>query len=277
MERIFSLLNEKDKALPVYITGVGFEEYQDHVIRRDGFPNYHLAFCENGTGKLLIGGREYTIEKGMSFYFCPDIPHEYYPVTQPWSIRWIIFLGSGVAALMKALNFDQYEVFCINSTDEINYCYSRLYRMLSAKKATNILEASGVFYSFLSNLNNLCQPENEDYRSQLEEKLDIVTEYIKEHYQQELSLGELSKLAEVSASYLCRLFKQAYGMTPFTYIIRYRMNAAKEWLLNYPERSIKSIAIESGFHNSSYFGAAFKEYEGYTPNQFRRLYARQST
>lgn len=275
MERIFSLFTEKDMALPIFVTGVGYEEYQDHVTRNGGFYNYHLAICENGTGRLLIGGKEYIIEKGTAFFFYPNIPHEYYPVTEPWSIRWIIFLGSGVNALLNAVNFGQSEVFKINNPEEINFCYNKLYKTLSAKKATNILEASGIFYSFLININNLIEPEHWESKTQITEKLNAIIEHIQGNFQKDLSLEDLAALAGVSPSYLCRIFKQVYCMSPFTYIMRCRINAAKGWLINYPNKSIKNIALESGFHNCSYFGSVFKEHEGCSPNQFRKLYSKQ--
>lgn len=273
MERIFSLLTENDVMLPVYVTGVGFEEYQDHVTRKEGFPNYHLAICENGEGKLLIDHKEYIIEKGMAFIFHPNIPHEYYPIKEPWSIRWIIFLGNGVEPLLKAINFGMFEVFKIKNLDEVNYVYNRLYKILSSKKASNMLEASGILYSFLTSMINLIEPEVSENSIPMSAKLDTIIEYIKDNYQNEISLDELADLAGISPSYLCRLFKQVYKMSPFTYILRSRINAAKEMLLNYPDRNIKNIALESGFHNVSYFGSVFRKMEKYSPKQFRQLYS----
>lgn len=275
MERIFSLLTEKDTALPIFVTGVGFEEYQDHVTRKEGFPNYHLAFCENGAGKLLIGGGEYVIEKGAAFFFRPDIPHEYYPVAEPWSIRWIIFLGSGVDALLNSINFGRFEVFRVNSPEEIIFCYNKLYKTLSVKKSTNMVEASGIIYSLLANMNNLTEHEHTESKTQASGRLNAVIEHIKGNFRKDLSIEGLAELAGVSPSYLCRAFRQAYGMSPFAYIMRYRINAAKEWLINYPQKRIKDIALESGFNNCSYFGSVFKGYEGCSPNRFRKLYSIQ--
>lgn len=275
MNRIFSLLTEKEMALPVFVTGVGFEEYQDHVTRNGGHPNYHLAFCQNGTGKLLIENKEYIIEKDMAFFFYPNIPHEYYPVTEPWSITWIIFAGSCADAILGTVNLGKFEVFKINSPEEVNFCYNKLYKTLSVKKATNMLEASGILYSFLVNINSVIQPENHETQTQIVEKLDSLIKYIKNNLQKDLSLEYLAMQLGISESYLCRIFKKIYGISPFTYILRCRINAAKEGLINYPAKSIKSIAIDAGFKNCSYFGSLFKEYEGCCPGQFRKLYLKQ--
>lgn len=274
MERIFSLIIEKDRKLPLYVTGLGYEEHQDHIIRRGGFPNYHLAICDNGTGRLLIDGKEYIIDKGMAFFFYPNIPHEYYTVKEPWSIRWIIFDGFGVDALLSAVNLGQYDVFTINNPEEINYCYNRLYKTLSAKKSNNMLEASGIFYNFLTNISYHIQTDNTGNITKIDEKLNRVIDYIKGNFEKDISLEDMAVLAEVSPSYLCRIFKKVYGITPITYVIRYRINIAKEWIINSPDKSIKNIAFESGFTDCSYFGATFREYEGCSPNQLRMLYKR---
>lgn len=274
MERIFSLLTERDISLPLYVTGVGYEHYQDHVTRKDGFPDYHLAFCEQGAGKLLIYNREYFIEEKTAFFFYPNVPHEYYPVAEPWSLRWIIFSGSGAGILLNAAGMNRAQVFRLKSPDEVILCYKKLHKILQAKKATSMLEASGILYNFLANINDMIEQENSESDTQLEKKLNGITTCIKNNFKSDISLDELAAQAGISSSYLCRIFKKEFGISPFTYILRCRVNAAKEELINFPDKSVKAISRDTGFNNCSYFGSVFKEYEGCTPGRFRRLYSR---
>lgn len=276
IESFFTMITEKDRRLPLYVTGIGQEENQDHIIRKEGFPYYHLAICDEGAGKLLVGGKEYVIGQGTAFFFYPDFPHEYYPFKEPWTIRWIIFAGFGADALVNAVNFGKYEVFAIHNSEEVNHCYKKLYKVLSVKKNNHMLEASGILYNFLANIGSYIQSNEFNNLTRINEKLNRVIEYIKENYQKELALDEMANLAEVSPSYLCRIFKRVYGMTPFAYVVRYRINVAKQWIVNNPEKSIKSISYEAGFTDCSYFGATFKEYEGCSPNQFRMMYKEKS-
>ena len=274
MERIFSLLTERDMSLPLYVTGIGYEHYQDHVTRKDGFPNYHLAICEQGAGKLLINNREYLIERKTAFLFYPNIPHEYYPLAEPWSLRWIIFSGSSADIILNAAGMDRVQVFRLKSLDDVIFCYKKLYKILIAKRATSMLEASGVLYNFLANINDLIELEGPESDTPPEKMLSVVTTYIKNNFRKNISLEELAEQVDISSSYLCRLFKKEYGISPFTYILSCRVNAAKEELLNFPDKSVKTVALDAGFNNCSYFGSVFKEYEGCTPNKFRRLYSR---
>ncbi|ACL75353.1 AraC family transcriptional regulator [Ruminiclostridium cellulolyticum] len=272
MERIFSVLTERDISLPIFVTGVGYEHYQDHVTRKEGFPNYHLAFCEQGVGKLIICNREYLIEQKTAFFFYPNVPHEYYPVAEPWSLRWIIFSGSSVHTLLNAAGIGRFEVYMLNSPEEVTFCCNKLHKILLEKKSTSMLEASGVLYNFLANINKLIEEVNSEGDTQLIKKLNSIIGFIKNNFKKDITLEELATHAGISSSYLCRIFKKEYGISPFTYILRCRVNAAKEELINFPDKSIKAISLDTGFNSCSYFGSVFKEYEGYSPNRFRELY-----
>ncbi len=273
MERIFSVLTERDMSLPLFVTGVGYEHYQDHVTRKDGFPNYHLAFCEQGAGKLIICNREYLIEQKTAFFFYPNIPHEYYPVTEPWSLRWIIFSGSSVPALLNAAGIGTFEVLSLNNPEEAAFCCNKLHKILLENKAASMLEASGALYSFLANINNLIEEVSSEAGAKPIIKLNIIIDFIKNNFKKNIALDELASQAGISASYLCRIFKKEYGISPFTYILRCRVNAAKEELINFPQKNIKDISLDTGFNNCSYFGSVFKEYVGCSPNRFRELYS----
>lgn len=93
--------------------------------------------------------------------------------------------------------------------------------------------------------------------------------YIHQHYDQKLTLDQLSDHFHYSKSYIIRLFNQNIGETPVEYIKRYRLEKAKETLSN-TKLSILETAIACGFSNVGYFIRSFKEQNGYTPSQYRK-------
>jgi AraC family transcriptional regulator len=97
----------------------------------------------------------------------------------------------------------------------------------------------------------------------------IVTNYIDEHLAQTVSLGELSKLVNLSSYYFCRAFKQSFGVPPHRYHTLRRIDHAK-MLLASPERSVTETAFTLGFSETSSFSAAFKHVTGTTPTAYRR-------
>lgn len=62
------------------------------------------------------------------------------------------------------------------------------------------------------------------------------------------------------------------GKTPNRYLSDCRMARAKLLLVS-TELSVAQIALQSGFHQSSYFIKVFRQLEGMPPNQYRRLFS----
>ena len=95
-----------------------------------------------------------------------------------------------------------------------------------------------------------------------------ILQYINQHYQEEISLLQLSELTHFSTRQITRRFKQAVGLSISEYILSQRMNHARE-LLSTTDMRITDIAFEVGFNNPSYFCEQFHKVMGCTPNQFR--------
>ena len=110
-------------------------------------------------------------------------------------------------------------------------------------------------------------PENR----QVVEKLKTVLQYIREHYQQPVTVGELAELCHFSEYYFMRFFKQYMNTTCIEYMNQYRMEIAAGKLLSGVE-SVTDIALDTGFHNISYFNRVFKKKFGMTPKEYRKAF-----
>ena len=69
------------------------------------------------------------------------------------------------------------------------------------------------------------------------------------------------------------MFKEFYGISPISYIIKLRVTKAAE-LLEQSDIDILEIADMTGFKSISNFYKLFKEYTGYTPKEYRRKESR---
>jgi AraC-like DNA-binding protein len=93
-----------------------------------------------------------------------------------------------------------------------------------------------------------------------------VRDYIEEHSDREISLEQLSQLANLSPFHLNRSFSKTFGMPPHAYQIQMRIIQAKRLLRK--EHSIEQVAIETGFVSQSHFGSHFKRLVCVTPKQY---------
>ncbi|MUG95956.1 helix-turn-helix domain-containing protein [Scytonema sp. UIC 10036] len=97
--------------------------------------------------------------------------------------------------------------------------------------------------------------------------LQQVVDYIHAHLNQDLTLTTLAAIACMSPSYFSRLFKQSTGRAPHQYVIRCRIDRAKQLLLQ-GELSLAEIAHRLGFAHQSHLSHHFKRQVGSSPKAF---------
>jgi AraC family transcriptional regulator len=85
----------------------------------------------------------------------------------------------------------------------------------------------------------------------------------------DLSLEALAKESGYSPIHFSRMFRTATGRTPHSYIVRLRVERARQLLAN-PSLSLTEIALECGFSSHSHMTRTFHELVGMTPSAFRR-------
>lgn len=103
-------------------------------------------------------------------------------------------------------------------------------------------------------------------------KVRFVCEYIASHYQEDLSLESLSKIAYVHPDYLSRIFKKETGMNLNRYIKTFRLNKACQLLEN-SQQKITAVSQAVGYQNCTYFIRSFTEMFGQSPEKYRQMHA----
>ena len=88
----------------------------------------------------------------------------------------------------------------------------------------------------------------------------------------DLTLPRLANVVNCSVNHLSQVINSGFGVSFFDYLNRYRIDYARELLvqLDSKENAILNIAFAVGFNSNSAFYAAFKKYVGQTPAQYRK-------
>ena len=268
------MITEDDKKLPFYLMSVGIRENQEHVTRPEGYPGYHWLHCTRGKGLLDIGGKEYLICENKGTLFCPGVPHEYYAVEEPWETHWVTFDGFAVSPLLEVLGFDRFGVFCLNGRQALDKALSDIYFKGVSKEISRGLSCSALLYQFLVQFKSSISPDNQQLKSQSNHRLQPVIQLMESKFNTDLTLEELAGIIGITPQHLCRLFKKAYNMRPFDYLTRLRIQKGKELVISPENPTITEVSGRVGFNDTSYFCAVFKEHEGITPNEFKKMYRR---
>lgn len=136
--------------------------------------------------------------------------------------------------------------------------------MEGVMSAKHITDAKSVLLSVLSK----CM-ENLDVSSQFSNCVQQVLETIHKTYgSSELSVEYLARKVFLTPNYLSNVFKKETGTSINKYVTGYRMDRAKELLIN-TNIKVVDLSIQVGYTNQSYFCSIFKKYFGVTPAKFR--------
>ena len=99
--------------------------------------------------------------------------------------------------------------------------------------------------------------------------VDTAVDYMRKHIDQPLRLTEISKAVNCSASHLAREFRLSTGMPPHQFLIRLRVENARQ-LLAESHISVAEVAFECGFSHQEHMTRHFRNHCGTTPAAFRR-------
>ncbi|MEO1817064.1 MAG: PocR ligand-binding domain-containing protein [Acetobacterium sp.] len=101
----------------------------------------------------------------------------------------------------------------------------------------------------------------------------LMTNYIENHYPDNLTVEAIADAACLSPGYAGRIFKEQLGMPIMDYVLKVRIEKSKKLLLN-PHYQIQAIAEKVGYGDAGYFTKVFRKFEGITPTQFRKIHKR---
>lgn len=105
--------------------------------------------------------------------------------------------------------------------------------------------------------------------NQSDSSIELIKNYIREHLADDLNRKKLASLIYLSPDYISHVFSERTGESLTTFILNERIKKAKELLL-LSQKSIRDIALLSGFPNISYFSRQFKSLTGKTPQEYRK-------
>jgi AraC family transcriptional regulator len=121
----------------------------------------------------------------------------------------------------------------------------------------------------LRNYANLRQPLRAVVGGLSPLQLQQVVDFIQVHLAEDLTIGAIAELLEMSPYYFSRLFKQSMGLSPYQYVIQQRVERAA-LLLRTTALSIAAIATQVGFPNQNQLTIQFRKLMNTTPSHYRK-------
>lgn len=200
----------------------------------------------------LIKSNNYQQAKNEFFELKENIYQEYWPA----EIKIIIYnlLKKIKLEIKKGINLEKKN---INEPVNLN----ALINSLNAREVDEIVEEFWLWI-FQTFKEQLAYPS-------LREEIQAALDYIRNNYQKEITLAEISKKVGLSKYYFSHLFSNEIGENFSSYLSQYRLNRASHLLLEKRKKNISEIAYQVGFNDPNYFARAFKEKFNIAPSKYR--------
>ena len=260
--------------------------YADPLRDKAPFWHYHpeleIVYVNGGSGKRHIGNHLSYFKDGDLVLIGSNLPHSGFTnrltgnksevVVQMYSD----FLGDSfldkpeLAAINHLFERSKLGLSFFGKTKE--KVGERLDQLHQMKGFDRLIE-------FLSILQTLAVSEEYEIlnadgfafelQAQDNDRMSSVYEYIRNNFQQPISLDAISSEANMTVPAFCRYFKKQTSKTFTKFVNEYRVVHACK-LLSEDNRSIADVSFESGFKNISNFNKAFKEITGKNPSAFRK-------
>ena len=258
-----------------------YHDFHEISYIHSGKGVYHLAdqdiAVQPGTIVLIQAGQMHNVDadpddpiKSASIYFMPELI--YHPGSTPHEYNYLMPFLDYERHVPPFFQENDIGISIWNSILEMYHVMNNTHDFYQLSMKNRLCE---VLLIFLKKMNHQhTRPANPSAPINKIKRLNKVFDYIHTEYAKTIPLARLAEIACMSPSYFCRYFKGVTGLSPVNYILRYRIEKAKELLLN-GETSITEICFNVGFNSQSYFDRIFQRFTKQSPNHFRQTYSTQ--
>lgn len=259
--------------MPFYITEIGhFYAGENYMTDRSGYDSYMLIYSVKGSGYLISDGFNGEIPEGSAVLFDCRKPHCYNGRGERWEFYWVHIDGIGADGIEKAVNYNGIKAVNIRNRGEL---IMQIRRMIDIGENNDICTLSEIS-ACMHTMFNIMLRDSLDMSGGAggghTDEIQCAVSYIEENYAEQISIDDITEQIHVSKYYFIRLFKQYIGMTPYSYLINYRINQSKI-LLRTSDMSVSEISVRTGFSDVSNFINHFKKQTGQKPMDYRRNFA----
>ena len=251
------------------------ENYHSH-----DFPE--IAYVLSGVGKYRIDDVIYDVKEGDLIAINPGVKHQAL-YTEPENATTEFFVGF---TDVKFAGLEQNHLPLPDNSPIISVkgeVKQKLSRICASMEAENSVSWEGRYFMqktylmqmLLLLLKEQIQPVElkTGYAFESINKKHVVerlVDYFNEHFAEKISLDQIAENMYLSPFYISKIFKLETGNTPINYLIKIRMERAKELLENGWDGSIQEVAATVGYEDAYHFSKLFKKHFGVSPSEVKK-------
>jgi len=250
--------------------------YEDVVPDFSCGPNvrdcFLIHYIQKGKGFYKTGDKVYQADSGSAFCIFPrDIVWYYTDGADPWSFYWFAFNGRMAGKLLERAGITRENpVLALYENNAVSRIMDGLLDEFAAQRPPDDLLLTGHLCFLLSELDRAgIAPQPRESEKKAFDYVEKAVGYIHVNYHRDISIAALAAYVGLERSYFSKLFNRTTGDPPQTYVLKYRVEKARE-LLKTTGLSVSEISECTGFSDGFYFSRAFKKCTGFSPAAYRK-------
>ncbi|MGL1890827.1 MAG: AraC family transcriptional regulator [Spirochaetaceae bacterium] len=264
MKNLKKWFSKEESNNDLQINGIGIKEEMNYstIDRPVGTGDILIMFFHQSMSSGVPSDKYYIAESSV-IYWKPDMGHYYHSEYDTWIHSWIHLSGNIAECIFQNLKITPgIPQSC--SMFEIIPWLELLY-----KEMVNNFTDKSIIESLIKSIVKITNRNTNIENNLLENNpmLDI-RRYLQEHYNEKITLESLAQIANLSAPYLCSLFKKEFGETIMSQLRSIRIEAALYHLYN-SRLSIGEIGDLVGWSDIYQFSRQFKIETGKSPREMR--------
>ena len=262
--------SRESKALPLLVNVAARVSTATHATNynKRGRLDYYLIYIISGSASVKTEHGSADSCENELFIIPPNTSYEFKTKELPLRYLCVHFTGSDVLKIL-----DDYKIALFPKTNKLSY------KNHMQKRFTTLFEGFAKNDSLRDRelsllLERLFIEASRAIQSAMLERTSLAksVRFINENYPSKISIPDLAKLENMCMTSYNLLFKEQLGMSPTKYIIKLRIEHARE-LLESTNLPIQEIGIACGYPDINFFSRVFKKYVGLTPREFKKKHS----
>ncbi|GLX66280.1 AraC family transcriptional regulator [Paenibacillus glycanilyticus] len=244
---------------------------------------YLMHTVLEGKGEFTCGGKSYSLRAGNTFLIEPEQLVSYSSdADEPWLYRWVAFNGPQAVELVQAAGFSV--ATPVNESARIRRIaalYHHIFSVFRKSQPAAHIQAAGYLQLLLAEFCSVHQLSEDNaaltHLDDTEKLMQQMIHYLSTQYAQPVSIEQMAESFGYNRAYLSRIFKRYTGETPITFLLKLRIDKARQMIREREGLTIEQIAASVGLQDSLYFSKQFRRLYGQSPSAYRESVRQMKT
>jgi AraC family transcriptional regulator len=238
----------------------------DYRVERETYHSFLIMYIRKGSGFVSFNNRTFNVCENDAVILDCHQRHSYYTNTG-WETLWIHFDGNSGRDFFEQIYARSGAVISMGESITVYRYLSMIINGFRDNRPLHEALVSSHIHRMLAEM-LMISSSSTDYSSDRNSTVIDAIMYINTNFNRWITVNDLADCVKLSLFHFSRVFKKETGYSPYEYIIKTRIDHAREYLKR-TRLTVKEISFAVGFKSESNFVNTFRKCVNLTPNEFR--------